>query len=113
MLGNWLKTSILMAAILALANFAMFFGGRDDEGRPAKPIAGILVALLAPLAAALDKIGRYAHGLLMVAAEQHPETARMMIINPLSGGDFSGLFSTPPATAERVARLHAMVKHFA
>src|SRR4030095_14480252 len=34
-------------------NFAVFFGGRDSEGRPANPIAGILVALLAPLAAGL------------------------------------------------------------
>jgi heat shock protein HtpX len=40
-------------AISALANFAMFFGGRDSEGRPANPIAGIAVALLAPIAAAL------------------------------------------------------------
>lgn len=31
----------------------MFFGGRDSEGRPANPIAGLLVALLAPLAAGL------------------------------------------------------------
>ena len=29
----------------------------------------------------------------------------MMIINPLSGGDLSGLFRTHPATEERVARL--------
>jgi len=33
--------------------FAMFFGGRDSEGRPANPIVGIAVALLAPLAASL------------------------------------------------------------
>jgi heat shock protein HtpX len=31
----------------------MFFGGRNEEGRPANPIVGLLVALLAPLAAGL------------------------------------------------------------
>ena len=32
----------------------------------------------------------------------------MMIINPLSGGGLKGLFSTHPATEERVARLLAL-----
>ena len=43
----------MAGAISALANFAMFFGGRDSEGRPHNPIVGILVALLAPFAASL------------------------------------------------------------
>ena len=42
------------------------------------------------------------------AAERHPETAQMMIMNPLSGGGLRGLFSTHPATEERVERLLAM-----
>ena len=46
-------SATMAGAISALANFAMFFGGRDSEGRPANPIAGILVALFAPLAASL------------------------------------------------------------
>jgi heat shock protein HtpX len=46
-------TATMAGAISMLANFAMFFGGRDSEGRPANPIAGLLVALLAPLAAGL------------------------------------------------------------
>jgi heat shock protein HtpX len=53
----------------------------------------------------LDKIQRYAQGLPLEAAERHPETAQMMIVNPLSGGGLRGLFSTHPATEERVARL--------
>lgn len=60
------------------------------------------------LAAALDKIHRYAQGLPMSAAEQHPETAQMMIINPLSGDGIKSLFSTHPAIEERVSRLMAM-----
>jgi heat shock protein HtpX len=122
-----------------LANFAKFFGGRDSEGRPANPIVGLLVMLLAPIAAsliqmaisrsrefeadrggaqisgdpealasALQKIHRHAQGMPMEAAERHPETAQMMIMNPLSGGGLRGLFSTHPSTEERVARLLAM-----
>lgn len=132
-------SATMAGAISALANFAMFFGGRDEEGRPANPVAGILVALLAPfaamliqfaisrarefeadrggaeisgdpraLASALDKIDRYARGLPMPTAEHHPETAQMMIINPLSGGAMTRLFSTHPATQERIARLLEM-----
>jgi len=41
----------------------------------------------------------------MEPAEAHPATAQMMIINPLSGGGLRGLFSTHPATEERIARL--------
>ncbi|HEX8986595.1 MAG TPA: zinc metalloprotease HtpX [Rhodocyclaceae bacterium] len=129
----------MAGAISALANFAMFFGGRDESGRPANPIAGILVALLAPIAAmliqmaisrarefeadrggaelardpdaladALAKIDAYARGIPMPSAEAHPETAQMMIMNPLSGGGLAGLFATHPPTEERIARLRAM-----
>ncbi|HWV19028.1 MAG TPA: zinc metalloprotease HtpX [Rhodocyclaceae bacterium] len=132
-------SATLAGAISALANFAMFFGGRGSDGRPANPIAGIAVALLAPMAAgliqmaisrarefeadrggaeisgdpqaladALIKIHNYAGGIPMATAEAHPETAQMMIMNPLSGGGLAGLFSTHPATEERVARLRAM-----
>ena len=60
------------------------------------------------LAAALEKIHNYAHQVPLQIAEQHPETAQMMIINPLSAGGLRGLFSTHPATEERVARLLAL-----
>ena len=43
----------MAGAISMLANFAMFFGGRDERGRPANPIAGLAVAFLAPVAAGL------------------------------------------------------------
>ncbi len=134
-------SATMAGAISMLANFAMFFGGRDSEGRPSNPIAGIAVAILAPLAAsviqmaisrarefeadrggaeisgdpaalasALDKIHRYAQGIPLHAAEAHPETAQMMIMNPLSGGGLRGLFSTHPATEERIARLMEMAR---
>jgi heat shock protein HtpX len=134
-------SATMAGAISMLANFAMFFGGRDSEGRPANPIAGLAVAMLAPLAAsliqmaisrarefeadrggaelcgdpralasALQKIHAYARGTPMLAAERNPATAQMMIMNPLSGGGLSGLFSTHPTTEERVARLLAMAR---
>lgn len=68
----------------------------------------LMVAILAPLAGALDKIHRYAQGIPLETAERHPETAQMMIMNPLSGGGLRGLFSTHPSTDERIRRLMAM-----
>ncbi|WP_354687238.1 zinc metalloprotease HtpX [Cupriavidus necator] len=131
----------MAGAISALANMAMFFGGRDENGNRSNPIASIAVAILAPLAAsliqmaisrarefeadragaeisgdpqalasALDKIHRYAQGIPFQAAEEHPATAQMMIMNPLSGGAIANLFSTHPATEERIARLMQMAQ---
>lgn len=62
------------------------------------------------LASALKKIHDYAHHIPLPTAEQHPETAQMMIINPLSARGMQSLFSTHPQTEERIARLMAMVK---
>jgi heat shock protein HtpX len=134
-------SATMAGAIGMLANFGMMFGGRDSEGRPANPIAGLLVAILAPLAAsliqmaisrarefeadrggaqisgdpaalasALEKIHNIAQGIPLPAAERHPETAQMMIMNPLSAGGLRGLFSTHPATEERVAALMLMAR---
>lgn len=134
-------SATMAGAISALANFAMFFGSRDEQGRPTNPIASIAVAILAPIAAsliqmaisrarefeadrggaeisgdpsalasALEKIHRYASGIPFQTAEAHPATAQMMILNPLSGGGLSKLFSTHPATEERVARLMHMAQ---
>lgn len=46
-------SATMAGAVSALANFALFFGGRDEDGRRANPVAAIAVAILAPLAAAL------------------------------------------------------------
>lgn len=43
----------MAGAISYLAQFAMFFGGRDEEGNSANPIAQIAIVLLAPIAALL------------------------------------------------------------
>ncbi|KAF1017947.1 MAG: Protease HtpX [Burkholderia gladioli] len=132
-------SATMAGAISALANFAMFFGGHDENDRPSNPIADIAVALLTPIAGALiqmaisrarefeadrggaqisgdpqaiatalDKIHRYPVGIPFATAEAHPATAQMMIINPLAGGGLQNLFSTHPATEERIERLMEM-----
>ena len=134
-------SATMAGAISMLANFAGFFGGRDENGRSTNFIANLAIAFLAPLAAgliqmaisrarefeadrggaelsgdpaalasALDKIHRFAQGIPLGTAEAHPETAQMMIMNPLSGGGLRGLFSTHPPTEERIQRLLAMAQ---
>ncbi|MBU6371141.1 MAG: zinc metalloprotease HtpX [Alphaproteobacteria bacterium] len=46
-------TATIAGAIGMLANFAMFFGGRDENGQPTNPIAGLALMIIAPLAASL------------------------------------------------------------
>ncbi len=62
------------------------------------------------LASALQKIESYAQNRVM--AEATPATSHMFIINPFSGvgGWLTGLFSTHPATAQRVAKLQELAK---
>jgi heat shock protein HtpX len=132
-------SATVAGAISTLAQFGMFFGGGDRE-RPnivvqlavmiLAPLAAMLIQMAISrsrefvadrggaeisgdpesLASALRRIEAYAQGTPMAPAEMHPETAQMMIINPLSGGDLSGLFRTHPATEERVSRLLAMAR---
>ena len=128
--------------IAQMAMFAtMFGGGRDDEDRP-NPIAMLLTALLAPLAASLIQMAvsrsrefeadRGAAELLgsghaladalerieVLAArtpmQVAPAQAQAYIHNPLNelqrgrNAGMAKLFSTHPATEERIARLRAM-----
>ena len=130
-------SATIAGAISALAQFGMLFGGRDNErSNPVVSILVMIIAPIAAmliqfaisrareyeadrggaeisgdpnaLADALAKIERYARGLPMEPAEEHPATAQMMIINPLAGGGVAELFSTHPPTEERIARLRAM-----
>jgi heat shock protein HtpX len=91
-----LAASLIQMAISRAREFEADRGGAEISGDPRA------------LASALDKIHRYARGIPLEATERHPETAQMMIVNPLSGGGLRGLFSTHPATEERVERLMAL-----
>ena len=89
---------LLQMAISRAREFGADAGGAEISGDPRA------------LADALAKIERYAQGIPMDTAEAHPATAQMMIINPLHGGGLRKLFSTHPATEERIAKLLAMAR---
>lgn len=118
-----------------MAQWAMIFGGRDDD-EGGNPIVGIVMMIVAPIAAMLiqmaisrsreyvaDEGGAKIAGnpiylanalkKLHAASKQipmqaEPATAHMFIVSPLSGKGFANLFSTHPPMEERVARLEAM-----
>ena len=92
-----LAATLIQMAISRAREFEADRGGAEICGDPDA------------LASALAKIDAYARGIPMPTADEHPATAQMMIMNPLSGGGLAGLFSTHPATEERVARLRAMI----
>ena len=132
-------TATLAGAVSMLANFGFLFGGRDRNS-PLGPIGGILLIILAPLAAmivqlavsrtreyeadrggaeisgaplslasALQKISGAAQQIPNEAAEANPAMAHLFIVNPLSGQRMDNLFSSHPATENRVAELQKMV----
>ncbi|MFZ3032813.1 MAG: zinc metalloprotease HtpX [Parvibaculum sp.] len=126
-------TATLAGAISMLANFAFFFGGNRERGGLIGSLALMILAPMAAglvqmaisrtreyeadamgaeisgrplwLASALEKIEVAAHRVTNNAAEANPATAHMFIINPLNGTGSDNLFSTHPATANRIARL--------
>lgn len=118
-----------------MAQWAMIFGGRDDEDN--NPIAMIGMMILAPIAAMLVQMaisrsreyGADAKGAkfcgnphFLASALRKLEssnqripmrnvneaTAHMFIVNPLRGGGFRSLFSTHPPMEERIRRLEGM-----
>lgn len=93
-----LAASLIQMAISRAREFEADRGGAEISGDPAS------------LANALQKIDHYARGIPFATAEQHPETAQMMILNPLSASGIANLFSTHPATEDRVARLREMAQ---
>lgn len=131
-------TATIAGAISFLASFALFFG-RGGRSNPLGLIGVILLAILAPMAAALvqmaisrtrefeaDRVGAEISGRPLwlasaldkmvveaerienPAAEEHPATAHMFIVNPLHRRAMAGLFSTHPDPAERIRRLREM-----
>jgi heat shock protein HtpX len=127
----------IAAAITMLARMAFWFGGtRDDENRGGGMIGAVAMMILAPIAAmliqmaisrsreydadaasakyvgspyplinALQGLENYSKRIPMEAT---PSTAHMFIIKPFIGGGIGRLFSTHPATEDRIRRLQAM-----
>src|SRR5262245_12121122 len=126
-----------ISMLAQMGQFAMFFGGRsdDDEGG-SNPIVGLIMIIVAPIAAMLiqmaisrsreyvadadgARIAGSPHYLsralrkLQMGVEQipmpaSPSTAHMFIVSPLSGGGIASLFSTHPPMEERISRLEGM-----
>jgi heat shock protein HtpX len=132
-------SATIAGAISTLAQFGFLFGGRDGE-RPnpivmlatalLAPIAAMIIQMAISrsreyeadrigaeicgrplaLASALAKIaGGVAH-IPNMEAERHPATAPLFIINPLSGRGMDNLFSTHPATENRIAALQSLAE---
>jgi len=129
-------TATFAGAISMLANFALLFGGGRNRGNPIALIAMMILAPLAAalvqmavsrsreyeadrigaeicgnplwLAAALQKIQSFAARIDNDSAERNPASAHMFIINPLHAFKRDKLFSTHPATENRVKALEAM-----
>jgi heat shock protein HtpX len=123
----------LAAAIMMIARFAIFFGGRSDDREGQNPIALILTIILAPVAAmliqaAISRSREYAAdaggasiaghpgGLVnalrkieraskAVPLDANPATAHMFIIKPFSAAGLFSLFSTHPPTERRIQAL--------
>jgi heat shock protein HtpX len=62
------------------------------------------------LASALRKLDAAAHAIPNPAAERNPATAHMFIVNPLTGQGMDNLFSTHPATENRIAALQQLAQ---
>lgn len=117
------------------ARWGMMLGGRHrDDNRQGNPLALLIALVLVPIAAMLiqlavsrsrefhaDEEGANIEGhpehlasalqklestrKAIPFPEANPSTAHLFIVNPLSGAFLTSLFSTHPATQERVARL--------
>ena len=128
-------TATFAGAIAMLADVGMFFGnsGRDRPGGMLGTLALMFLAPLAAgivqmaisrsreyeadrigaeicghpewLASALRKIDGLARRNMNVEAEKDPALAHMFIINPLNGRGADNLFSTHPATENRIEAL--------
>jgi heat shock protein HtpX len=98
--------AILAPIAAALVQMAISRGREYEADREGAAISGDPQAL----ADALAKMEAYARGgYANPDAERNPATSHMFIINPLAGRGADNLFSTHPATANRIKALMGMV----
>jgi heat shock protein HtpX len=143
-LGHVLHRDILISSIAAtlagaitlMARMAFWFGGSRDDNNRGGALGGILMLILAPIAAMLIQMAvsrsreydadaasaKYVgspypliHGLQQlegwskrIPMEATPSTAHLFIIKPFIGGGIGRLFSTHPSTEDRIKRLQEM-----
>lgn len=151
-LGHIKNRDILISTIAAaiagaigylayIAKWGAIFGGRNSDEEGSNPIAGIVMAIIAPIAAmiiqmAISRAREYkadetgakicrnpdylASALLKLERgaeafpmdDAKPATAHMFIVNPLSGDMLKMLFSTHPAIKDRVRKLREMPRKY-
>jgi heat shock protein HtpX len=133
-------TATIAGAISMLAQFGMFFGGNRNNNPLGAvglilmvilaPLAAMIVQMAISrsreyqadrlggqivgqprwLASALGKISNAAQRIPNEPAEANPATAHLFIVNPLSGARMDNLFSTHPATENRIAALEDLAR---
>ena len=106
--------SPLMAILIALAApfAAMLVQMAISRSREYEADAGGAKLTGHPLwlASALRKLEMARRRIPNVTAEEHPASAHMFIVNPLSGRGADNLFITHPSTENRVARLEEIAR---
>lgn len=131
-------SATLAGAISMLAQFGLFFGGRNNNS-PLGGVGTLLMVFLAPVAAmvvqmavsrtreyeadhdgaeisgnpmalasALAKISKAARHFENPFARRNPGMAHMYIANPLGGSSLRSLFTTHPPVEKRIAALKAL-----
>jgi len=126
----------IAAAITMVARMAFWFGGSRDDDERGNPLAGLLMLIVAPLAALLiqmwisrtreyaadassaettgtpypliSALGKLESASKRIPMEASPATAHMFIVQPFTGQSLMRMFSTHPPTEERIARLREM-----
>ncbi len=144
-LGHVLHRDILISSVAAtiasaitfLARMAFWFGPRERDDEEGGAWGGLLMMILAPIAAMLIQmaisrtrefsadaasakymgspdplihaLGKLETGIRRdPMTDATPSTAHLFILNPFGRGGLMKLFSTHPSTEERIARLEAM-----
>ncbi len=126
-----------LSMLANMAMWSSIFGGSEDDDESDNVMGGLLGIFIAPIAASLiqmaisrsreflaDEAGAGLTGdpLALASALRKieewsqripiragsPATAHLFIVNPFAGGGLAQLFSTHPATADRIERLELM-----
>ncbi len=120
--------------VASMARWALIFGGRSDDGDN-NPIVGLLMLILAPIAAALIQaaisrsrefeadasaarllgsgeplaraLEKLEAGAARIPADVNPAEASAYIVNPLRGRAMANMFSTHPPAQDRIIRLRS------
>ncbi|MBP2625654.1 MAG: protease htpX [Firmicutes bacterium] len=101
---------IFLVVLAPLAATLIQLGISRSREFKADETGGIISGNPLALASALEKIEYYAQNKVMLEAT--PSTSHMFIVNPFSGAGnwLMSLFSTHPATTDRIARLKELSK---